>query len=134
MDPRLDPRGGVVASKRELSVGRPMAWAGVAVLSAGLAAGSWFLTSSGIEEGVRVAQRRAVSTVKKHLASSFSAADVRAPMTEAESAEVGTVVVRKVLDPTTSTVRIWTPAGVLVYSSTGEPTGGEGGDARAINA
>ncbi len=63
-------------SKRQLSVGRPLVWVGIAVLSAGLAVGAWFLKSSGIEAGVKGANRVAASTVKKDLAPSLTASEV----------------------------------------------------------
>ena len=53
-----------MASKKQLSVGRPVMLIGVAVLSAGLAGGAWYLKSSGIESGVKAANRIASSTVK----------------------------------------------------------------------
>ena len=54
-------------SKKQFSVGRPMMWVGVAVLSAGLAVGAWFLKSSGVETGVKSANKAAAASVKKHL-------------------------------------------------------------------
>ena len=47
-----------MASNKQFSVGRPVMWIGVAVLSAGLAAGAWYLKSSGIETGVKAASKQ----------------------------------------------------------------------------
>ena len=119
-------------SKRQLSVGRPLVWVGIAVLSAGLAAGAWFLKSSGIEAGVKGANRVAASTVKKDLAPSLTASEVREPMSEEASAELQRVVQARILDdnPGMRTIRIWTANGTLIYSSAGERTGTNGGDDR----
>ena len=121
-----------MASKRQLSVGRPVMWVGIAVLSAGLAVGAWFLKTSGVEAGVKAANRHAASDVKKHLARNLTEADVREPMTEEESDALQRVVAGEILDEHTSTVRIWSPEGVMLYSSTGEATGGRGGNERGI--
>ena len=121
-----------MASKRQLSVGRPVVWVGVAVLCAALAVGARFLKSTGIDERRKAAHRVAASTVKKHLAPRLSAADVREPMTEEESEDLQRIVASQILDERTSTVRIWNDEGTLVYASTGEPTGRTGGNERGI--
>ena len=125
------PRGGMV-SKRRFSVGRPLVWVGVAVLSAGLAVGAWYLKSTGIEDGVKAANRVAASTVKKQLAPSLTSSDIAEPMSEEASADLQQVVSDRILDEHTSTVRIWATDGTLIYSSTGEPTGTHGGNERGI--
>ena len=119
-------------SKKQFSVGRPMMWVGVAVLSAGLAVGAWFLKSSGVETGVKSANKAAAASVKKHLVPSLDASDVREPMSEEASADLQEIVEDRILDEDTTTVRIWTASGTLVYSSTGEETGTRGGDERGI--
>src|SRR6185503_19492880 len=95
------PRGGMV-SKRRFSVGRPLLWAGVAVLSAGLAVGAWYLKSTGIEDGVKGANRVAASTVKKQLAPSLTTADIAEPMSEEASADLQRIVSARILDGYTS--------------------------------
>ena len=92
-----------MASKKQLSVGRPVVWVGVAVLCASLAAGAWFLKSSGVEKGVKAAQRVATSTVKKHLAPALSAAAVREPLSEADAADVQRIA-QTYLDPAKMTM------------------------------
>ena len=121
-----------MASKRKFSVGRPIVWAGVLVLSGGLAVGAWFLKSTGLEDGVKAANRIAAATVKEDLAPSLKAPDVLEPMSEEGSADLQQVVETRILDEHTTTVRIWTPSGTLVYSSTGEQTGTRGGNDRGI--
>ena len=121
-----------MASNKQFSVGRPVMWVGVAVLSAGLAAGAWFLKSSGIETGVKAANKQAASTVKRELAPELTSADVREPMSEEASDALQEIVQAQILDEGTSTVRIWTPDGTLVFSSTGEQTGTQGGNDRSI--
>ena len=102
------------------------------MLSASLAVGAWFLKSSGVEAGVKDASRAAAATVKKHLAPALTATEVRAPMSEEEASGLQRIVGSRILDQDTTTVRIWTASGTLVYSSTGEPTGTRGGDDRGI--
>src|SRR6185503_14627954 len=126
------PRGGMV-SKRRFSVGRPLVWVGVAVLCAGIAGGAWYLKSTGIEDGVKAANRIAASTVRKQLAPALSSSDIAEPMSEDASAELQQVVSDRILDEHTSTVRIWATDGTLIYSSTGEPTGTHGGNERGID-
>ena len=53
-------------------------------------------------------------------------------MSEEASADLQEIVEARILDEDTTTVRIWTASGTLVYSSTGEPTGTRGGDERGI--
>ena len=119
-------------SKRQFSVGRPLMWVGIAVLSAGLAVGAWFLKSSGIEAGVKGANRTAASTIKKGLAPSLTAADVAEPMSEEASADLQRIVQDRILDDQTATIRIWATGGTLIFSSTGELTGTHGGNERGI--
>ena len=121
-----------MASNKQFSVGRPVIWIGVVVLSAGVAAGAWYLKSSGIETAVKAANKQAASTVKRELAPELTAADVREPMTEEASDALQEVVQEEILDEGISTVRIWTPDGTLVFSSTGEQTGTQGGNDRSI--
>ncbi|MDQ4108639.1 MAG: hypothetical protein M3138_07535, partial [Actinomycetota bacterium] len=121
-----------MASKRQLSVGRPIVWAGVLVLSGGLAVGAWFLKSTGLERGVKAANKVAAATVRKDLAPLLTTSDVREPMSEEGSADLQRVVEARILDEHTTTVRIWTASGTLVYSSTGELTGTRGGNERGI--
>jgi hypothetical protein len=121
-----------VASNKQFSVGRPVVWIGVVVLSAGVAAGAWYLKSSGIETAVKAANKQAASTVKRELAPELTAADVREPMTEEASDALQEVVQEEILDEGFSTVRIWTPDRTLVFSSTGEQTGTQGGNGRSI--
>jgi hypothetical protein len=121
-----------MVSKRRFSVGRPLVWVGIAVLSAGLAVGAWYLKSTGIEDGVKGANRVAASTVKKQLAPSLTTADIAEPMSEEASADLQRIVSARILDGYTSTVRIWATGGTLIYSSTGEPTGTQGGNERGI--
>ena len=123
-----------MVSKRQLSVGRPLVWVGIAVLSAGLAVGAWFLKSSGIEAGVKGANKVAASTVKKDLAPSLTGSEVQEPMSEEASDELQRVVQARILDdnPGLRTIRIWTANGTLIYSSAGERTGTRGGDDHGI--
>ena len=121
-----------MASNKQFSVGRPVIWIGVVVLSAGVAAGAWYLKSSGIETAVKAANRQAASTVKRELAPELTAADVREPMSEEASDALQEIVQAQILDEGISTVRIWTPDGTLVFSSTGEQTGTQGGNDRSI--
>ena len=120
-------------SKRQFSVGRPLMWVGIAVVSAGLAVGAWFLKSTGVEAGVKGANRVAASTVKKQLAPSLTPSDVGEPMSEEASADLQRIVQARILDDQTTTVRIWAPSGTLIYSSTGESTGTQGGNENGIN-
>ena len=121
-----------MASNKQFSVGRPVIWIGVVVLSAGVAAGAWYLKSSGIETAVKAANKQAASTVKRELAPELTAADVREPMSEEASDALQEIVQAQILDEGISTVRIWTPDGTLVFSSTGEQTGTQGGNDRSI--
>ena len=117
-----------MASKKQLSVGRPIMWIGIAVLSAGLAGGAWYLKSSGIESGVKAANRIAASAVKRELAPELTAADVREPMSEEAAEQLQQVVSARILNERITTLRIWTSTGTLVFSSTGEQTGTQGGN------
>src|SRR5918996_2692788 len=126
------PEEEFVASKMRLSVGRPAIGLVVAVLSIGLAVGAWFLKSSGLESGIRAAERSAAAVVKKQLDSELTASELQEPMSEEASEDLQPLVEEKILDEHTMTVRIWTPSGTLVYSSTGEPTGTHLGDGRSI--
>ena len=121
-----------MASNKQFSVGRPVMWIGITVLSAALAAGAWYLKASGLENGVKAAGKLAASTVKRELAPELTAADVREPMSEEASDAFQEVVQARILDERTSTVRIWTSDGTLVFSSTGEQTGTQGGNDRSI--
>ena len=121
-----------MASKKQLSVGRPIMWIGIAVLSAGLAGGAWYLKSSGIESGVKAANRIAASAVKRELAPELTAADVREPMSEEAAEQLQQVVSARILNERITTLRIWTSTGTLVFSSTGEQTGTQGGNERSI--
>ena len=87
---------------------------------------------TGIEDGVKGANRVAASTVKKQLAPSLTTTDIAEPMSEEASADLQRIVSGRILDGYTSTVRIWATDGTLIYSSTGEPTGTQGGNERGI--
>ncbi|HET9672829.1 MAG TPA: hypothetical protein VFQ40_08285, partial [Actinomycetota bacterium] len=121
-----------MASNKRWSMGKPVVWLAAAVLSAGLAAGAWFLKSSTVDSGIRAAERSATAAVRRQLEPTLTAGEVREPMSKEASEALQPLVESKLLDGQTMTVRIWTVSGTLVYSSTGEATGTRGGDTRGI--